>query len=147
MFNLSSLNPYMAYIKIAGVALVVALLISAGIWIRGVFAERAALRVSEKAAIERATTANETAKLYADAYNERQELQKGIQDAVKNVRTQSTDRIRVIESGPAPVAGDGDVVVLVRPGQADSMSTAAFANVSTGRNTASTAGSHVDKTR
>lgn len=103
------MNPYAMQIKIGLIVLAVVALFGTGLWVRGVFAERAALRLSE-------AQAKETAKMYADAWNRNELLQKGIADAVKNIRVQSNNYITSVESDPPPAVPDGGTVVLVAAG-------------------------------
>lgn len=109
MISLSSLNPYMLYIKIAAVALVVAGIFGTGLWIKGVFAERAALKQSE--ALATATTA-----MYAKQLNDNIALQREVTDAIKSIRINSTNIIRTIEAQPPPAVDDGADFVLVPGG-------------------------------
>ncbi len=103
------MNPYAQQIKIALMILTVVGLFTAGVWVRGVFAERKALRLSE-------AQAKETVKMYADAWNRNEQLQKGIADAVKNIRVQSNNYITTVESDPPPAVPDGGTIVLVAAG-------------------------------
>ena len=129
-----SMNPYILQIKIGLIILAVVGLFGTGLWLRGVFAERAALRLSE-------AQAKETAKMYADAWNRNEQLQKGIADAVKNIRVQSNNYITSVESDPPPVIPDGGTVVLVAAGVPEtSASLSGFKNNSSGRTSAAPAG-------
>lgn len=106
MSLLTTINPYVLYIKITAAALLVACLFFSGVWIKGVFAERAALRISE-------ASAKATTEMYAKAYNDNQKLQEDITHAVKNIRVVSNNYIQSVEEAPAPV---GPVVTLVPAG-------------------------------
>lgn len=100
------IKSYLLYIKIAAVALLVAGLFFTGVRVKGVFAERAALRLSE-------AQAKATVEMYAKAYNDNQKLQEDITHAVKSIKTTTNTYIQTIEEAPAPV---GPVVTLVAPG-------------------------------
>ncbi len=121
------MNPYAVQIKIGLIVLSVVALFGAGVWVRGVFAERTALRLSE-------TQAKETVKMYADAWNRNEQLQKGIADAVKNIRVQSNNYITTVESDPPPAVPDGGTIVLVSAGVPEAVpGLPGFKNHSSGR--------------
>src|SRR6266571_2575377 len=98
--NLSVLNPYALWIKIAAVVLAVVGLFCSGLWLRGVIAERDALRVSE-------SLQKETVKMYADAWHRNEQFQKGVADAVKNIHVVSNNYIQSVEDAPPPAVPDG----------------------------------------
>jgi hypothetical protein len=127
-------TPYIVQIKIALIVLAVAGLFGSGVWLRGVFAERAALRLSE-------TQARATAQMYTDAWNRNEQLQKGIVDAVKNIWVQSNNYISAVESDPPPVVPDGGTIMLVAAGvPKTATSLSGFKNNSSGRTSAAAAG-------
>lgn len=109
MISLSSLNPYGLYIKVGLAVLAVAGIFASGLWMRGVFAERAALRQSE-------AVAQASLKMYAQQLNDNIALQREVTDAIKNIRINSTNIIRTIESAPPPAVADGADFVLVPGG-------------------------------
>lgn len=109
MIRLSSLNPYALYIKIGLVVLVVAGFFATGLWIRGVFSERAALRQSE-------ALAQQSLKMYAQQLQDNINLQREVTDAIKNIKIRNTNNIQTIESQPPPVVADGADFVLVPAG-------------------------------
>jgi len=118
MISLSSLNPYSAGAKVAAVAFVVALLVGGGIWIRGVFSERAALRLSVATEKEKRQMAESQTAMYVKQWNDNAVLQREVADAIKKIKVQSNNYITTVENSP-PVGADGDTVVLMRPDQAN----------------------------
>jgi septal ring-binding cell division protein DamX len=125
----------MMYIKGIAVLLVLAALIGSAIWIRGVFAERNELRISEKAAVQNAND-------IIQARNKDVALQKGVADAVKNIRIQSDVYIQSLEDSKPPIANDGDTVVVIPSGMPQTMYTmpTGFKNSSTSRTSTTSQG-------
>ena len=107
--KLSDLNPYGLYIKICAVLIAIVILFISGIWIRGVFAERDALKTSKK-------LADETVKMYADAWNRNAQLQENITNAIQKIRVESNTYIDRIETSAPPVAAAGDSIIFIAPG-------------------------------
>lgn len=142
MISLSSINPYMLYLKIGAIVLVVIGLFWLG-WHE--MSIRADLKAkSAEAALQKATT-EQYAKEFADYI----QLNKEIADAIKTVKVQSNNYIQTIDSAPPPPAADGDTVVLVPAGvpvgpPLPGMSK--LTNFSTGRAGPGTAGDPGDKT-
>lgn len=145
MISLSSLNPYALYIKIVAVALVVALLVGMGVWIRGVFSERAALRVSVAAATEKQKLAESQTAMYVKQWNDNAVLQREVADAIKKIKVQSNNYISTVEVS-GPVGTDGESVVLMRPDQAINLPTG-FGDNSAGRVGTDAAGTDGNETR
>lgn len=123
------LNPYLLYIKLGLAALAVAGLIWFG-W--NEMAIRADLKAAKTEAALHKSAAEQAAKQFSDYVT----LQKGIADAIQNVKIKSNNYIQAIESAPPPEADDGDPVVLV-PGGLPVGATlprlSGFPNNSTGR--------------
>lgn len=94
--------PLLTLIKVV----VVASLIFTGVWIKGVFAERDALRISEKAAVQ-------TSQDIIAAREKEIKLQEAITNALKSIRVTSNNYIQAVEESPAPA---GPVVTLVTGG-------------------------------
>lgn len=109
MISIADLNPYKLYIKIALIVAAVVGLFSAGVWIKSVFAERDALRVSEKAAVQ-------TVKDMTEARDRELKLQEGITNAIKKIRVVSNNYIQSVEDGPTPAIPDGGRITLVAGG-------------------------------
>ena len=103
------LTPYILAIKIGLIVLAVGSLVGAGIWFRGVLAERDTLKTQK--ALAEATT-----KMYADAWNRNDQLQRGIVDEIRKIRVQTNNYITAIDSSPAPKVADGVTFQLVSPG-------------------------------
>jgi len=134
---LTQLTPYLLYIKIGAIALVVIFLFWLG-WhemsIRSDLKTRTAELALQKA------TAEQTAK----QFNEYIVLQKGIADAISSVKIKSNNYIQGIEVSPPPAADDGDVVVLLRGGALSGVS--GFKNNSASRTGSSATRDPGDKT-
>jgi len=118
MVNLTDvINPYLLYIKIGAVALVVAALFFGGAWVRGVFAERAQLKDKIELLELDKRRAEQQA---ADAIHQRNEyikLNREIVDAIKKIKIQSNNFIQTIENDPAPVPpADGGALPFIAPG-------------------------------
>ena len=109
MISIAALNPYKLYIKIALIVAAVVGLFSVGVWIKSVFAERDALRVSEKAAVQ-------TVKDMTEARDRELKLQEGITNAIKKIRVVSNNYIQSVEDGPTPAIPDGGRITLVAGG-------------------------------
>jgi len=103
------LTPYLLYIKIGLIALVVAAITGTGLYIRHVFNERAALRLSEASLKAQVTT-------YQESAIANQKLQEGITNAIKNIRVQSNTYVQKIDSSPVPALDNGTAVTLVAGG-------------------------------
>lgn len=118
MINLTDvISPYLLYIKIGAVVAAMAGIFSGGIWLRGVFAERAELRdqielleLDKQRAEQRAS----------DAIHQRDEyikLNREIVDAIKKIKIQSNTVIQRIENDPVPVPPtDGGALPFIAPG-------------------------------
>lgn len=118
------LTPYLACIKIGVVVLLIAGLFFTGVWVKGAFSERAALRISE-------AQAKATTEMYAKAYNDNQKLQEDITHAVKSIKTTTNNYIQAVEEAPAPV---GTVITLVPAGVPKAVSSLpVFTGYSAGR--------------
>jgi hypothetical protein len=127
MSLVTSLNPYWLYIKIAAIAIIVIVLFSLGIWIKGVFAERDKLRISE-------AQAKATTEMYAKAANDNVKLQEGIANAIKNIRIQSDTYIEGVDNGKVPAYVDGTTIQLIAGGMPKAVpSLPTFSNSSTSR--------------
>lgn len=109
MISIADLNPYKLYIKIALIVAAIVGLFAAGVWIKSVFAERDALRVSEKVAVQ-------TVKDMTEARDRELKLQEGITNAIKKIRVVSNNYIQSVEDGPTPVIPDGGRITLVAGG-------------------------------
>ena len=118
MINLTdAISPYLLYIKIGSVVAVVVGIFSGGIWLRGVFAERAELRDQ----IELLELDKQRAEQRAlDAIHQRDEyikLNREIVDAIKKIKIQSNTVIQRIENDPVPVSPtDGGALPFIAPG-------------------------------
>lgn len=118
MINLTdAISPYLLYIKIGSVVAVVVGIFSGGIWLRGVFAERAELRDQ----IELLELDKQRAEQRAlDAIHQRDEyikLNREIVDAIKKIKIQSNTVIQRIENDPVPVPpADGSALPFIAPG-------------------------------
>ena len=118
MINLTdAISPYLLYIKIGSVVAVVVGIFSGGIWLRGVFAERAELRDQ----IELLELDKQRAEQRAlDAIHQRDEyikLNREIVDAIKKIKIQSNTVIQRIENDPVPVPpADGGALPFIAPG-------------------------------
>lgn len=135
MFNIAdAINPYLIYIKIGAVLVTAGLLIWAGVWFRGVLAERDTLKSVQEEQRRKVDEANHRAALAEAAQQQYQQTIREVVDAVKRIRIQSNNYISGIETAPAPDVPDGGRVVLV-PGGMPSLDAAlaAFGNHSAGR--------------
>jgi len=125
MISLSTLNPYLLYIKIGAVALLVAGLFWLGWHEMGI---RADLKnKTAEAALNKATS-----EMYAKQFNDYIQLQREITDAIKTIKVQSNNYIQTIEAS-GPPAADGVTFVLVPSGVPKALSFATgFQNYSAG---------------
>ena len=106
----TTLNPYLLYLKIALVAIIVAGLAWFGWHEKSIRADLD--KYKAEAALQKAS-----AEMYAQQFNNYIQLNKEIADAIKKVRVQSNTYIDSIEVSQPPVA-DGDSFVLIPPGVA-----------------------------
>ncbi len=139
----SAVNPYLLYIKIGAVALLAGGLIWAGIWFRGVLADRDRLQAASVTQAQQLTAATHRAELAESANREYQQTIKEIVDAINAIKISSNNYINSIESAPVPSVPDGGSVLLV-PGGVPSLPGSAalpalFGTYSTSRTAASTA--------
>lgn len=104
----AAINPYLLYIKIALVAVLVIGLAWIGWNEKAIRAEREKFRT--EAALQKAT-----AEMYAQQFNNYIQLNREIADAIKKVRVQSNTYIDSVEVSQPPVP-DGDSFVLVPAG-------------------------------
>lgn len=104
----TTLNPYLLYMKIALVAIIVAGLAWFGWHEKSIRADLD--KYKAEAALQKAS-----AEMYAQQFNNYIQLNKEIADAIKKVRVQSNTYIDSIEVSQPPVA-DGDSFVLIPPG-------------------------------
>ncbi|MEI7816168.1 MAG: hypothetical protein WCI45_03140 [Desulfuromonadales bacterium] len=104
----TTLNPYLLYIKIALVAIIVAGLAWFGWHEKSIRADLD--KYKAEAALQKAS-----AEMYAQQFNNYIQLNKEIADAIKKVRVQSNTYIDSVEVSQPPVA-DGDSFVLIPPG-------------------------------
>ena len=102
-------TPYLVGIKIGAVVLVIAGLFLSGVWLRGILAERTALRLSEAASKAAVVT-------LLDSIERNATLNREIADAIKNIRVVSNNYIQSVESDPPPGVPDGGTVVIINPG-------------------------------
>ena len=131
---MNPLEPYLLYIKIGAVALLLAGLFGSGIWLRGVFTERDALKLSEASAKATVTMLLESAERSA-------KLSREIADAIKNIRVESNTYVTSVDNGPPPNVPDGGTVVITAPGlPMPTLPGVPFANSSTNRTTSAAAG-------
>lgn len=98
-----------AQIKLAIAAGAAILLISTGIWFRGVLAERDELKKSK-------ALAEATVKMYAEAWNRNAQLQENITNAIQKIRVESNTYIDRIEAAAAPVVPAGGSIAFIAPG-------------------------------
>lgn len=117
MISIADLNPYKLYIKIALIVAAIVGLFAAGVRVKSVFAERDALRVSEKAAVQ-------TVKDMTEARDRELKLQEGITNAIKKIRVVSNNYIQSVEDGPTPVIPDGGRINLVAGGVPEALPSA-----------------------
>lgn len=136
MISLTSLNPYVLYIKLGLAAIVICGLVWLG-W------HEMGIRADLKAKTAEAQLQKETAAMYARQFNEYIKLNREIADAVQNIKVKSNNYIQTIESSSPPVVRDGDPVVLVPAGVPTGPSVpglSGFQNHSSGRTGTRTAG-------
>ena len=139
----SAINPYLLYIKIGAIAILAGALIWAGIWFKGVLADRDRLQVASVVQARQLADATHRAELAESANREYQQTIKEIVDAIKAIKINSNNYINSIESAPVPAVPDGGVVLLV-PGGVPSLPGSAalpalFGDYSSGRAAASAA--------
>lgn len=104
----TALNPYLLYIKIGMVAILVTGLAWVGWHEKSIRADLD--KYKAEAALQKAS-----AEMYALQFNNYIQLNKEIADAIKKVRVQSNTYIDSVEVSQPPVA-DGDSFVLIPPG-------------------------------
>lgn len=114
--TLTAINPYLLYVKIVAIALLAGGLIWAGIWFRGVLADRDQLQANAETMAANITAANHRAELAEAANRQYQQTIKEIVDAIKAIKINSHNYINTIETAPAPAVPDGDAVLLVPGG-------------------------------
>ncbi len=108
--NLSTaLNPYLLYIKIGVIAILVAGLAWIGWHEKSIRADLD--KYKAEAALQKAS-----AEMYALQFNNYIQLNKEIADAIKKVRVQSNTYIDSVEASQPPVVADGDSIILIAPG-------------------------------
>jgi hypothetical protein len=125
----TAINPYLLYIKIALVALLVIGLAWLGWNEKKIRTDRD--RFQTAAALQK-----QTAEMYALQFNNYIQLNREIADAIKKVRVQSTTYIDSIEVSQPPVP-DGDSFVLVPAGVSKAVpGLSGYKNYSAGRTAA-----------
>jgi hypothetical protein len=125
--NLNDLNPYALQIKIGLICLTIIFLGWVGWHEKGIRDDLA----NQKKATEAAKAAT---KMYADAWNNNQQLQKEITDAVKQIRVESNTYIDRVETAAPPVVPDGGSIVFIAPGvPVSNTGLSGFAGYSAGR--------------
>lgn len=106
---LSAINPYLAYIKIAGAVAAIAAIFAAGIYARGVVAERDALKAEQraiKAALEQ----------QVKAFDDYVRLNAQIAENIKKIKVNSNVYIENIEREKRPEVPAGSTVTLIPAG-------------------------------
>jgi hypothetical protein len=130
---LDLINPYMMWIKIGAVALLVIGLCWLGWHEKSIRADLAEQKQATEAA--KATT-----KMYADAWNRNQQLQKELTDAVKQIRIESNTYIDRVETTAPPVVPAGGSITFIAPGvPMSNAGLSGFTGYSTGRASAAAA--------
>lgn len=119
MFNILSnlATPYLLYIKIGAIVLILVAIIGAGLYVKSVFAERTTL-LSDKARLETELTV-EKLKYQAmlGQYEQISAMNKNIIEAVKRVKINSNVYIDKVEATPLPAPAAGGTV-FIRGGSA-----------------------------
>ena len=110
MPNLNDLvNPYLTYIKIAAVVMVIAIITGSCLYVRSVFKERETL-LGEKVLLTKQL------KNVQDSMEANLKLQEGIQNAIKNIKVVSNNYIDTVDNTTVAPLPDGSRVVLVSGG-------------------------------
>lgn len=128
----AAINPYLLYIKIILVALIVSGLAWFGWNEKKIRTERDTYKT--EAALQKAT-----AEMYAQQFNNYIQLNKEIADAIKKVKVQSNTYIDSVEASRPPAVADGISFVLIPPGVPKAVpSLPGYQNYSAGRAGAAT---------
>jgi len=136
----TTLNPYLLYVKIAFVAMIVAGLAWFGWHEKDIRADRDKYKTE-------ATLQKASAEMYAQQLNNYIQLNKEIVDAIKKVRVQSNTYIDSVEASKPPVVADGGSFVLIPHGLPQGMSgLPRYQNYTSGRIGANAKGSSNDST-
>lgn len=111
----ATLKPYLLYMKIALVVILVAGLAWIGWHEKSIRADLE--KYKSEAALQKAS-----AEMYALQFNNYIQLNKEIADAIKKVKVQSNTYIDSVEASQPPVVTDGDSFVLIPPGVSKAVS-------------------------
>lgn len=118
------------YRKEIALAVTVIALMAGAVWVRGVVADRSALR--KEVALQKAQT-----DAIATQFNSYIQLNKEIADAIRRVKVQSNNYIQQIETAPTPVAAVGGSIPFIPSGVPQGVpGMPGFANNSSGRTAA-----------
>jgi hypothetical protein len=119
------LNPYLLYIKIGLVALLIIVILGSYWWLQGVIKERDSLRIAD------AMKTSQIAQ-YQQAMAQTIKLQENINEAISKIRVTSNNYIKTIDNGKAPDVPDGTRIQLVSGGMLEQTnSVPTFTNTST----------------
>ena len=118
------LQPYLLYLKIFVVAIVIAGILGMLWWINSAINERNALRISD---------ATKTAQIkgYSEAMARDAQVREGINNAIKNIKITSNNYVTAVDNQPWVPVPDGTVVQLVNGGVSKVPSVSTFTNGST----------------